>query len=83
MIDCLDAILTKAGAAQTGGVRRPARHCGAAQRCTHAQQRCTPRRFGSLRIARNDDGDYGLRIAAPVVALLSRSVCAFAASFSA
>ena len=34
-------------------------------------------------MTKSDGQNYGLKIAAPVVALLSSSICAFAASFSA
>ena len=47
------------------------------------REACHPAALCADRVARNDGETYGLRIAAPVVARLSRSICAFAASFSA
>ena len=86
MIDCLDAILTKIGRGEAGGVaaskpslRSDAKQSIAAGKldCFHG---CAPRNDKATgRPCRT----YGFKIEAPVVARLSRSICAFAASFSA
>ena len=78
MIECLDAILAEDGRGEKGGVSW--RHSGM---CASDLGRFAGNRHRLLRETRNDEIDYGRKIAAPVVARLSSSICALAASFSA
>ncbi len=88
MIDCLDAILAKIGAAQAGGVGSKLRHSG--MRCAVIASHGNLDSDAQLHIwfdashrSGMTTGRYGFKIDAPVVARLSRSIWALAASFSA
>ncbi|RXH15179.1 hypothetical protein EAS54_19030 [Bradyrhizobium guangzhouense] len=62
-----------------GGWPEAGRHSGAVRRTEPGISRFRVRCFASAR----NDSLYGFKIDAPVVLRLSRSICAFAASFSA
>ena len=83
MIDGLDTILTKVGAARWWRSALQ-RHCEAMRASNPA---CCNARIASPRVALRIPGmtfeNYGRMIAAPVVARPSRSICALAASFRA